>query len=49
MGFDRGTVEDITWRVDHNEYKRQQAPVGIKITPLSFGFGRRMPIVNEYR
>jgi NAD+ synthase (glutamine-hydrolysing) len=48
QGFDPKIVQDIIWRVDHNEYKRQQSPIGIKITPRAFGFGRRMPIVNKY-
>ena len=48
MGFDARVVSDVIWRVDHNEYKRQQAPVGIKITPKAFGSGRRMPITNRY-
>ncbi|RJS72039.1 MAG: NAD+ synthase [Candidatus Syntrophoarchaeum sp. WYZ-LMO15] len=48
MGFDEKVVSDVIWRVDHNEYKRQQAPPGIKITPRAFGSGRRMPITNRY-
>jgi NAD+ synthase (glutamine-hydrolysing) len=48
MGFDVRVVSDVIWKVDHNEYKRQQAPMGIKITPKAFGFGRRMPITNRY-
>jgi NAD+ synthase (glutamine-hydrolysing) len=35
--------------VDSNEYKRRQAPPGIKITPKAFGKDRRMPITNRYR
>ena len=35
--------------VDRNEYKRRQAPPGIKITPRNFGRDRRMPITNRYR
>jgi NAD+ synthase (glutamine-hydrolysing) len=34
--------------VDRSEYKRRQAPPGIKITPRSFGRDRRLPIVNKY-
>jgi len=34
--------------VDRNEYKRRQAPPGIKITPRAFGKDRRLPIVNKY-
>jgi NAD+ synthase (glutamine-hydrolysing) len=47
-GFDAGVVGDVIWKVDHNEYKRQQAAIGIKITPKAFGSGRRMPITNRY-
>jgi len=49
QGLDERVVSEIIWMVDHNEYKRQQAPLGIKITPKAFGFGRRMPITNKYR
>ena len=35
--------------VDLAEYKRRQAPPGIKITPRAFGRDRRMPITNRYR
>jgi NAD+ synthase (glutamine-hydrolysing) len=48
MGFDKRVVEDVVRRADHSEYKRKQAPIGIKITPKAFGFGRRMPITNKY-
>lgn len=47
MGFGAHVVSDVIWKVDHNEYKRQQAPMGIKITPKAFGFGRRMPITTK--
>ncbi len=43
-GFDRSTVLDVIRRVDANEYKRMQAPPGIKVTSRAFGTGRRMPI-----
>jgi hypothetical protein len=36
-------------RVDQNEYKRRQAPPGIKITQRAFGKDRRLPIANRYR
>ncbi|MFQ5933144.1 MAG: NAD+ synthase [Dehalococcoidia bacterium] len=49
MGFDEETVKRVIRMVDRNEYKRRQAPVGIKITPRNFGRDRRMPIVNRYR
>lgn len=48
QGFDERIVGEIIWKVDHNEYKRQQAAPGIKITPKAFGSGRRMPITNRY-
>jgi NAD+ synthase (glutamine-hydrolysing) len=35
--------------IDRNEYKRRQAPPGVKITHLAFGKDRRMPITNHYR
>ena len=43
-GFARELVEDVVRRVDANEYKRRQAPVGIKITPRAFGRDWRLPI-----
>ena len=49
MGFNKTVVFDIIRRIDHNEYKRFQAPLGIKITPKAFGFGRRMPITNAFK
>lgn len=47
-GYAAEVVSDITRKVDHNEYKRKQAPPGLKITPLAFGTGRRIPIVQRY-
>ncbi len=47
-GFDRETVEYVAKKINKSEYKRKQAPLGIKITPKAFGFGRRMPITNFY-
>lgn len=47
-GFDKQLVLDIVRRVDKNEYKRRQAPAGIKITPKAFGKDRRVPITNRY-
>jgi NAD+ synthase (glutamine-hydrolysing) len=49
QGFDRKTVEKVIRMVDRNEYKRRQAPPGIKITPKAFGKDRRLPITNWYR
>jgi NAD+ synthase (glutamine-hydrolysing) len=49
MGFDRRTVAQVITMVDRSEYKRRQAPIGIKITHRAFGKDRRMPITNRYR
>ena len=48
-GFDRETVLRMTRMVDRNEYKRRQAPPGVKITPRAFGRDRRLPITSRYR
>ena len=47
-GLDPAVVARVMRDVDRNEFKRRQAPVGIKITPRAFGRDRRMPIVNRY-
>jgi NAD+ synthase (glutamine-hydrolysing) len=47
-GFDEKTVRWIQRRVDLNEYKREQAAPGIKVTSRAFGLGRRMPIAQQY-
>ena len=47
-GFPEAVVGDIVRKVDLNEYKRKQAAPGLKITPLAFGVGRRIPIVQKY-
>ncbi len=49
MGFEADLVKRIIKMVDLNEYKRRQAPPGIKITPRAFGKDRRFPITNLYR
>jgi NAD+ synthase (glutamine-hydrolysing) len=48
-GLPRADVEQATRLVDLAEYKRRQAPPGIKITERAFGRDRRMPITNAYR
>lgn len=48
-GFDRKLVADVIRRVDRNEYKRQQAAPGLKVTSKAFGYGRRHPIAQRYR
>ena len=51
--IDDGTDPDLVWKVvglvDQAEYKRRQAPPGVKITPKAFGRDRRLPITNWYR
>ncbi|MBI2515499.1 MAG: NAD+ synthase [Opitutae bacterium] len=47
-GFDATVVNDVVRKVDLAEYKRKQAAPGLKITPLAFGVGRRIPIVQKY-
>ena len=42
-------VKKVVKMVDHAEYKRRQAPPGIKITPRAFGRDRRFPITNRYK
>lgn len=48
QGFEATTVEYVLGLVDKNEYKRRQAPPGIRITPRAFGKDRRLPITNRY-
>jgi NAD+ synthase (glutamine-hydrolysing) len=47
-GFDEDDVRRIVGLVDRAEYKRRQAPTGIKVTGRAFGRDRRMPITNRY-
>jgi NAD+ synthetase len=47
-GFEESTVRWVQRRVDFNEYKREQAAPGIKVTSRAFGVGRRMPIAQKY-
>ncbi len=49
MGFDRKTVERVIRLVDSSEYKRRQAPPGVKITQRGLGKDRRFPITNRYK
>lgn len=48
-GFDPDTVRWVAGKVDANEYKRQQAAPGIKVTSRAFGIGRRVPIAQKFR
>jgi NAD+ synthetase len=47
-GFDIDLVRSIASKVDRNEYKRRQAPPGLKITSRAFGLGRPFPIVQKF-
>jgi NAD+ synthase (glutamine-hydrolysing) len=49
MGYDYATVALVAQMVDRNEYKRRQAPPGVKITPKAFGRDRRLPMASRYR
>ena len=48
-GFPRADVEKVTRLIRINEYKRRQAPVGIRVTHRSFGKDWRYPITNRFR
>lgn len=48
-GFERIDVERVTRLVDINEYKRRQAPIGVRITERGFGKDRRYPITNGWK
>ena len=48
-GFAEDIVKQTINLVNKSEYKRKQAPPGIKITPRNFGRDRRMPIANRYK
>jgi NAD+ synthetase len=47
-GYDLELVRSIARKVDQNEYKRRQAPPGLKITSRAFGLGRPFPIVQKF-
>lgn len=49
MGFDPTVISKVIALVDLSEFKRRQAPLGIKLTPRALGKDRRMPITNRYR
>lgn len=48
-GFERADVERVTRLLKVNEYKRRQAPVGLRVTRRSFGKDWRYPITNAFR
>jgi NAD+ synthase (glutamine-hydrolysing) len=47
-GFDAGVVERALALIDRAEYKRRQAPPGVKLRPKAFGRDRRVPITNRW-
>jgi NAD+ synthase (glutamine-hydrolysing) len=49
LGIDEQVVKRAARLVDTSEYKRRQAPPGIKITPRAFGRDRRLPITNRFK
>ena len=49
MGIDEEVVKKAARLVDSSEYKRRQAPPGVKITPRAFGRDRRLPITNRFK
>jgi NAD+ synthetase len=46
-GFEVELVRSVVRMIERNEYKRQQAAPGIKISPKAFGYGRRFPIAAK--
>lgn len=48
-GFDRESVYRVITLIDRNEYKRRQAPEGVRITPRGFGRDRRYPITHAWK
>jgi NAD+ synthase (glutamine-hydrolysing) len=47
-GYDLELVRSVSLRVDQNEYKRKQAPPGLKVTSKAFSVGRRFPLAQKY-
>ena len=47
-GFDLQLVRSVARRVDQNEYKRKQAPPGLKVTSKAFSVGRRFPLAQKF-
>jgi len=47
-GIDRKLVQHVLRLVDQNEYKRRQAPPGLRVSEKAFGMGRRLPIVMRW-
>lgn len=49
QGFDKTVVDSVISMVDRNEYKRRQAPPGVRITKMAFGRDRRYPITSGFK
>lgn len=49
LGYSNDLVRKILTQVDKNEYKRRQAPPGLRVTTKAFGVGRRMPLAQGWR
>lgn len=49
LGFEEELVRSIINKVEKNEFKRRQAPPGLKVTSRSFGIGRRIPIAHSWQ
>lgn len=47
-GLPRAVVQQICQLIDRAEFKRKQSPVGLKVTPVAFGSGRRVPVVQRW-
>ena len=48
-GFDAAIVADVLNKLTFSEYKRRQAAPGLKVSPLAFGTGRRIPVAQKFR
>lgn len=48
-GFDPAVVDRVAKLIAASEYKRRQAPIGLKISAKSFGYGRRVPLASKWR
>ncbi|HPP10696.1 MAG TPA: NAD+ synthase, partial [Defluviitoga tunisiensis] len=49
MGFKEEVVKSVIIMVEKSEWKRRQSPPGIKLSEVSFGKDRKMPITNKYQ
>lgn len=49
MGYEREVVVSVTRMIDRSEYKRRQAPPGLRVTSKAFGMGRRLPLAQRFR